>query len=84
MPGAAEFASCPGCGNSNAKRVAFTWWGGALGPWLFTHVKCASCGRAYNGKTGRPNTGNIIAYFAVSFLVAIAIGGTLLVAQLFH
>ena len=41
-------------------------------------------GRAYNGKAGLSNTGNIVAYFTVSLLVAVAISGTLLVEQLFN
>jgi hypothetical protein len=56
-----------------AKRVGFTWWGGMLGPKLFTHVKCAQCGQAYNGKTGRSNDTAIAIYLGVSCLIGVAI-----------
>ena len=54
-----NFASCPQCKDTNAQLVKFTWWGGVLGPKLLSHVKCQSCGKKYNGKTGG-NTTNII------------------------
>ena len=60
-----QFAPCPKCRNANAKQVSFTWWGGVIGPKLFTHVKCQECGAKYNGKTGKDNTTNIIIYFAI-------------------
>jgi len=60
-----QFAPCPNCRQSNARQLSFTWWGGALGPKLLTHVKCESCGTKYNGKTGRDNTSGIAIYFAV-------------------
>src|SRR5947209_6924685 len=44
---------CPKCGDPRSKQVAFTWWGGLIGPRLLSHVKCLTCGTAYNGKTGR-------------------------------
>jgi len=55
-----NFASCPQCKDTNAQLVKFTWWGGVLGPKLLSHVKCQSCGKKYNGKTGGDNTTNII------------------------
>lgn len=67
---ASEFAPCPSCRSSTASRVSFTWWGGALGPRLLTHVKCGACGAGYNGKTGRSNTTAIVVYaVAVNVLV---------------
>lgn len=60
-----QFAPCPKCRNANAQQLSFTWWGGVLGPKLFTHVKCQTCGAKYNGKTGRNNTTNIVIYFAI-------------------
>ncbi|HXD10393.1 MAG TPA: hypothetical protein VN653_10050 [Anaerolineales bacterium] len=76
MQNPAAYAPCPNCGQSNAKKVSFTWWGGALGPGLFTHVKCQNCNTEYNGKTGKTNQQNIIIYVAVSFLIAFcACGG---------
>ena len=65
-----QFAACPKCGNAAARQLSFTWWGGALGPKLLTHVKCESCGAKYNGKTGRDNTTGIIIYFAVVGVVS--------------
>lgn len=61
-----QFASCPKCGQKSAERVSFTWWGGVLGPKMFTHVKCLSCGGKYNGKTGKENTVNIVLYTLIA------------------
>jgi hypothetical protein len=72
-PGASEFAPCPGCQAQNAQRQGFTWWGGALGPKLFTHVKCGSCSTTYNGKTGRSNNTAIAVYFVVVNAVALGL-----------
>jgi hypothetical protein len=68
-----EFAPCPSCQQSSATRMGFTWWGGALGPKLFTHVKCGGCGTTYNGKTGKSNNTNIAIYFVVINAIFIAI-----------
>lgn len=65
------YVSCPECGARSAKLQSFTWWGGALGPRLFTHVKCGGCSATYNGKTGRSNTTAITVYLVVSSLIAI-------------
>ena len=75
-----QYAPCPNCGQSNAKKVRYTWWGGALGPNMFTHVKCQNCGTQYNGKTGKSNQTNIILYFAVSFMIFFCVCGGLAVA----
>src|SRR5262245_26070873 len=72
--GSELFAACPGCGNTYAKRVGFTWWGAALGPRMFTHVKCIRCGQAYNGKTGKSNTTAITIYVAVTTAIGLALG----------
>lgn len=73
-----QFAQCPKCSDSNAKQVGFTWWGGVIGPKMFSHVKCQACGKTYNGKTGKDNTTNIIVYSlvlgAIAFLLFFAIG----------
>jgi hypothetical protein len=65
--------SCPNCGQSDADKMNFTWWGGALGPRLFSHVKCNHCGTAYNGKSGNSNTTNIIIYSVVIFVIVFAV-----------
>jgi predicted nucleic-acid-binding Zn-ribbon protein len=71
-----QFAACPKCRQSNARQLSFTWWGGAIGPKILTHVKCESCGMKYNGKTGRDNTTGIVIYSLVvgiiSFIVVFA------------
>jgi hypothetical protein len=68
------FAACPACGNTYAKPIGFTWWGGALGPWLFTHVRCSRCSQDYNGKTGKSNDTAIAIYIMVSLGVGLVIG----------
>jgi uncharacterized protein (DUF983 family) len=50
-----------------------TWWGGALGPYLLTHVKCPECGMTYNGKTGQSNTTAIIIYSVVVGAIAFGV-----------
>jgi len=76
---------CPKC-RGHAEPVKFTWWGGVLGPKLLTHVKCQSCGHAYNGKSGKDNTAGIAIYFAViavlAFVVMFAIFFVLAVTQI--
>jgi hypothetical protein len=65
--------SCPKCGGAHHKAVAFTWWGGLLGPRLFHQVKCLNCGAGFNGKTGRSNTTAITIYIAVTTVIAIVV-----------
>jgi predicted RNA-binding Zn-ribbon protein involved in translation (DUF1610 family) len=68
-----KYMPCPQCGSSginDIKAVGFTWWGGALGPKMFNHVKCNNCGTTYNGKTGQSNTTNIVIYTVVSLVIA--------------
>jgi transposase-like protein len=64
-----QYAPCPNCGSTDATKVKYTWWGGALGPSMFTHVKCNSCNTQYNGKTGKSNSTNIILYFVISMAI---------------
>jgi hypothetical protein len=68
-----EFAACPACGKFLATRVTFSWWGGMLGPRMFTHVKCGGCSTTYNGKTGKSNNAAIGMYFAVTTGIVILI-----------
>lgn len=69
-----DFLNCPKCGSTSIKKVPFTWWGGALGPALLTHVQCQGCRTRFNGKTGRSNTSAIAVYLVVSTgLVAIVV-----------
>jgi transposase-like protein len=67
-----EFLSCPTCGSYDVKKVPFTWWGGALGPALLTHVRCQGCGTQYNGKTGRSNTAAIAVFLGVASVAVAA------------
>jgi len=72
-----QYAPCPKCGSTDAKKVNYTWWGGALGPSLLKHVKCSNCGTEYNGKTGQSNQNNILIYFIVTFIIAFCVCGGL-------
>lgn len=81
-PGTEVFAPCPQCRCPYAKRVRWTFWGGALGPRLFTHVRCSHCRQAYNGKTGQWNTTNILIYLAVSMFVGLLGAGVILLGPL--
>jgi len=67
------YAPCPNCGSTNAKKISYTWWGSALGPAMFTHVKCNNCNTQYNGKTGKSNTNNIIIYAVVATVLTFCI-----------
>lgn len=78
---AKQYAPCPNCGESNAEKMGFTWWGGALGPSLFTHVKCQNCKAQYNGKSGNYNTTAITIYLVVSIVLGLILG-YVLVTQL--
>lgn len=73
-----QYAPCPNCGSTNAKKLSYTWWGGALGPAMFTHVRCNNCNTEYNGKTGKSNTNNIIIYSVVAFVLAFCVCGGLI------
>ena len=72
---------CPKCGDPRSKPVSFTWWGGLIGPKLLSHVKCLTCGTAYNGKTGKYNTTGILIYtlaglgIVLALMVAAALAG---------
>jgi hypothetical protein len=67
-----EYAPCPKCSAESATYQSYTWWGGLLGPKLFTHVKCGSCSTTYNGKTGRSNNTAIAVYLVVTSAVVMS------------
>ncbi len=67
---ATNYFACPKCGTADPKTLNFTWWGGALGPKLLSHVKCLKCGYKYNGKSGKDNTTGIAIYFVVVGILA--------------
>jgi hypothetical protein len=65
--------SCPACRSPDVHRPTFTWWGGALGPKLFSHAVCRACGLGFNRKTGKSNTTAIAIYVAVGCVLGLAI-----------
>lgn len=67
------YAQCPQCGANSAEKLRFTWWGGVLGPKILTHVKCVSCGKKYNGKTGKDNTTGIVIYSVIVGVIALGL-----------
>lgn len=68
-----EYVACPKCGGDRIKKVGYTWWGGFIGPRLFTHVKCIRCNTTYNGKTGKSNTTPIIIFSIIAVVIGIII-----------
>src|SRR5258708_2089464 len=68
-----EYVPCPTCSSTNVQKVSFTWWGGVLGPSLFTQVKCRDCGATFNGKTGKSNAGPIAIYVVITAILAVAV-----------
>ncbi|HEX8844963.1 MAG TPA: hypothetical protein VF791_09985 [Pyrinomonadaceae bacterium] len=72
-PGTEMYAPCPTCRRPDAEKVKFTWWGGLIGPRLFSHVKCRGCGTTYNGKSGKSNTTAITLYLVIPFVIALVI-----------
>ena len=67
-----EYVPCPKCGGGS-ERLKFTWWGGVLGPKILSHVKCASCGYKYNGKSGKDNTTGIVVYSVIVAIFCLAL-----------
>ena len=65
---------CPNCGHSNYSKVGFTWWGGLVGPWLFSHVRCNSCATTFNSKTGKSNNTAIAIYLGVGLGIGLLLG----------
>lgn len=62
---------CPGCGGTDIKSPSFTWWGGAFGHKLLSHVVCQDCRRAFHAKTGKSTTPMIVAYNVVGLVIGI-------------
>ena len=71
VPTLPQIAPCPKCGNTDAKKVSYTWWGGFIGPKVFNHVKCTRCGYTYNGKTGKSNITAVIIYNVIILVVCL-------------
>ncbi|MBN9120541.1 MAG: hypothetical protein J0I06_15550 [Planctomycetes bacterium] len=66
---------CPSCGSRRSTKVSFTWWGGLVGPAIFSLVQCKRCRQQYNNKSGKPfGAVHIILY---SLVVLFICGGIL-------
>jgi hypothetical protein len=65
--------ACPRCSATSVTKPSFTWWGGMVGPALFTHRTCGACGFGFNGKSGKSNATAIAIYFGVVLAVAIVL-----------
>jgi hypothetical protein len=65
---------CLGCSQETEPQpVGFTWWGGAIGARLLSHVQCPQCGARFNGKTGKSNDTAIAIYMIVVGVLAFAV-----------
>jgi predicted RNA-binding Zn-ribbon protein involved in translation (DUF1610 family) len=71
------YMPCPKCGNTDAERVHFTFWGSFHITNLVCHVQCPSCGTCYNGRTGRSNLLVAVLCVTIPLLLIIAIVGVL-------
>jgi hypothetical protein len=80
--GRSGYMTCPDCGSDAAQRVAFTWWGGFIGPMILNHVACRNCGSAYNGSSGKSNNVGIAIYTVVTLLISLGILGLLFLTHL--
>lgn len=65
--------ACPRCQSPNVNRPTFTWWGGALGPKLFSHAVCRACGFGFNYKTGKSNSTAIAIYTGAGIVIGIVV-----------
>jgi hypothetical protein len=83
-----SYADCPQCGSpGHATKVIYTWWGGFLGPLIFSLVQCEHCGAQYNGTSGSDSsTGvmvwkvlSVISIFIALSLITISLIGTRMV-----
>lgn len=76
-PVAGAYAPCPSCGNTDAERVLFTFWGSFHITNMVCHVQCPSCGKRYNGRTGRSNLPVAIVCVLIPLLLIAAVLGML-------
>ncbi len=83
MQNQTQYVPCPNFGQTNAKPINYTWWGGVIGPKMLSHVKCQNCRDQYNGKTGKPNTQGIIIYSVVLFALVFCMCGGLAAVNVF-
>ena len=66
-------APCPGCGGTSVDAPSFTWWGGAFGPKIFSHVVCRNYRTGFNRKTGKSNATAIAIYVWISGIVGLGV-----------
>jgi predicted Zn finger-like uncharacterized protein len=79
--GEPEPGTCPECGCRRSVKVSYTWWGGLVGPAVFSMVRCTDCDQRYNRKTGRPvGAPQIIGYTVVCLVIAAVVLGALFLA----
>ena len=72
--------TCPHCGGRRSTKVTYTWWGGLIGPAIFSLVKCSRCRNQYNRKTGKPvGAVHIMLY---TFVPLAVVGGIVLLLAL--
>src|SRR3954467_7880482 len=64
---------CPYCRHDDANRVTFTPWGGIIGPFVLSLVKCSLCGGQYNGKHGTKVERAIRLYTLVTMAVLVMV-----------
>jgi phage FluMu protein Com len=72
-----SYADCPQCGSpGQATKVIYTWWGGFLGPLIFSLVQCEHCGAQYNGTSGSDSSTGIMVWkvlSVISIFIALAL-----------
>ena len=68
-----ELEPCPYCSHESADRVKFTPWGGIVGPFVLSLVKCTGCGSQYNGKSGNKVERAIRLYTLVTMAVLVMV-----------
>lgn len=68
-PAAGGKVGCYNCGSTSYSKIHWTIWGGIIGPMMFSHVRCNSCGTTFNSKTGKSNNTAITIYIAISLVV---------------
>lgn len=65
---------CPSCGSRRSSKVTFTWWGGLVGPAMFSMVQCSKCNQQYNSKKGTPvGALHITLYSLVSLAIVVGL-----------
>ncbi len=68
-----DMITCPRCSSPNTRKVAYTWWGGALGPSICKMQKCNDCRFEFNRVT-RQSTGKVMwIYTGATTLLALII-----------